>query len=73
VICFLRVGTLDNPYEVEPDVHIYIDSKLPWVRLPEGARSFGGYYEIGDVWPEESLERRKSYLPDVLKWRAEQK
>ena len=73
VICFLRVGTLDNPHKVEPDAHIYIDSKLPWVRLPEGARSFGEYYEIEDVWSKESLERRKLYLPEVLKWRAEQK
>jgi hypothetical protein len=73
MICFVKVGTLDNPCGVEPDVHIYTDSKLPWVRLPEGARSFGEYYEIDDVWPQESLERRKLYLPEVLKWRAEQK
>lgn len=73
MIRFVRVGTLDNPSKVEPDVHIYTDSKLPWVRLPEGARSFGEYYEIEEVWPKESLERRKVYLPEVARWREERK
>ena len=33
-IRFVRGGTLDDPASVEPDVHIYIRSKLPWVTLP---------------------------------------
>ncbi len=73
VIRFLRVGTLDHSDSLEPDVHIYTNSKLPWVRLPEGARSFGEYYEIKDVWSEDSLERRKLFLAEVMRWRAEQK
>jgi len=58
---------------VQPDVHIYTDSKLPWVRLPEGVRSFGEYYKIEEVWSKESLERRKEFLPEVEKWRAARK
>jgi hypothetical protein len=68
----VRVGTLDHPDRVEPDVHIYTDSKLPWVRLPEGARSFREYYEIEEIWSRESLERRRVYLPELERWRAEQ-
>lgn len=56
-IRFIRVGTLDEPALLPPDVHIYTRSKLPWVRLPEGAQAFEGYYDSKQVWPAESLER----------------
>ena len=60
VLRFVRVGTLDAPGEVEPDIHIYTRSKLPWVRLPEGAFAVEAYYDSSQVWPAESLERRKA-------------
>lgn len=60
VLRFVRVGTLDQPGEVEPDIHIYTRSKLPWVRLPEGVRNAHAYYDCSDVWPLESLERRNA-------------
>jgi hypothetical protein len=59
---FVRAGTLDEPTAVTPDVHIYTRSKLPWVTLPPGARAFEAYYKSGDVWPAESLARRKAVL-----------
>ena len=55
----MRVGTLDAPGEVEPDIHIYTCSKLPWVRLREGALAVEAYYDSKELWPAESLERRK--------------
>jgi hypothetical protein len=55
---FVRVGTLDNPDAVLPDVHIYTRSKLPWLTLPEGTPAFEAYYDTKSVWPEESLRRR---------------
>ena len=30
---FVRVGTLDEPARLPPDVHIYTRSKLPWIEL----------------------------------------
>jgi hypothetical protein len=60
VIRFVRVGTLDRPDAIQPDVHIYTRSKLPWVELPDGALAFEEYYDIASVWPEESLQRRKA-------------
>ena len=33
---FVRVGTLDEPNRVPPDIHIFTLSKQPWVVLPEG-------------------------------------
>jgi hypothetical protein len=59
---FVRVGTLDDPTAVPPDVHIYIRSKLPWITLPPDALVFEAYYNSRDVWPAESLERRKAVI-----------
>lgn len=57
---FVRVGTLDDPGVLPPDVHIYTRSKLPWVALPEGVPAFPAYYDSKKLWPAASLERRKA-------------
>jgi len=54
---FVRAGTLDDPSAVEPDVHIYTRTKLPWITLPEGVPAFNTYYDTETLWPAESLER----------------
>jgi hypothetical protein len=54
---FVRGGTLDDPASVEPDVHIYTRSKLPWVELPEPTPAFRTYYDTEKLWPAASLER----------------
>lgn len=61
-IRFVRVGTLDEPGRLPPDIHIYTRSKLPWVRLPEGAPAVPVYYSSAELWPAESLERRARAL-----------
>jgi len=60
VLRFVRVGTLDAPDKLAPDVHIYVRSKLPWVRLPEGVPAFAEYYDARELWPAASLERRRA-------------
>jgi len=57
---FVRVGTLDRPGDLPPDIHIYARSKLPWVILPEGATAVEAYYDSSQIWPAASLERRKA-------------
>ena len=57
---FVRVGTLDEPSALTPDVHIYTRSKLPWVTLPAGAPEFAAYYDSRKLWPSESLKRRQA-------------
>jgi hypothetical protein len=59
---FVRVGTLDDPTTLTPDVHIYTRSKLPWIRLPEGVPAFEAYYDSQSLWPPASLERRRAIL-----------
>jgi hypothetical protein len=59
-LSFVRVGALDEPSRLTPDVHIYTRSKLPWVALPAGVPAFEAYYDSKKLWPPESLERRKA-------------
>jgi hypothetical protein len=57
---FVRIGTLDDPSALPPNVHIYTRSKLPWVTLPEGTPAFEAYYDSKKLWPQASLERRRA-------------
>lgn len=59
---FVRVGTLDDPAALPPDVHIYTRSKLPWIKLPAGIPAFDIYYDMQAAWPAASLERRRAIL-----------
>lgn len=61
-IRFVRVGSLDAPARLPPDIHIYTRSKLPWVTLPEGAIAVDAYYDRAALWPAASLERRRRML-----------
>ena len=56
---FVRAGTLDEPALVMPDVHLFTRDKLPWIRLPAGARAFETSYRIDELWSPESKERLK--------------
>ena len=62
VLRFVRVGTLDAPAALPPDVHIYTRSKLPWVILPEGVPAFEAYYDSSQLWPAASLARRAAAI-----------
>lgn len=53
----MRIGTLDEPEQCPPDVHIFTSSKLPWVTLSSDVPIFEEYYSIPDIWPESSRER----------------
>ena len=53
----VRVGTLDDPAGVTPDVVIFTESKLPWVPLPEGIPAFPQYYDFREVLSEASNTR----------------
>ena len=59
---FVRVGTLDEPDRLPPDIHIFTASKQPWVVLPPGVPAVAEYYDRNKYWPKESLERRDALL-----------
>ena len=59
---FVRVGTLDEPDRLPPDIHIFTMSKQPWIALPTDTPAVEAYYDRNEHWPEESLERRRALL-----------
>lgn len=62
LVRFIRVGTLDDPGRMPPDVHIYTSSKQPWVTLSPDTLVVDEYYKTGEVWSKDSLERRAALL-----------
>lgn len=81
---FVRAGTLDKPRHAQPDVHIYTEAKHPGVRLPadgeevddgwggkKRVRVFERYYDMKEVWSEETKDRWEEIKPDVEKWKRE--
>lgn len=61
-VWFVRAGTLDEPRGIEPDVHIFTKSKLPWVELPDSVPSFDVYYNRRTLWPPPSNERIEALI-----------
>lgn len=55
---FVRVGSLDEPDALPPDIHIFTSSRLRWLLVPPDVPSVPGFYKASDYWPRESLERR---------------
>jgi hypothetical protein len=70
VVKFVRVGTLDDPDRLPPDVHIFTASKQPWVVLPAGIPAVAEYYDREVLWPAESLSRRRAMLPQIEAYQA---
>ena len=56
VISYVRVGTLDRASEVDPDVHIYTQSRRRFMTIGDGKPQFDEYYP----------DRKELCRPDVL-------
>jgi hypothetical protein len=69
-IRFIRVGTLDNPDLLPPDVHIFTTTKQPWVQLPGDAHVVDIFYDYETTWSAENQARRKALLEAVDKGRS---
>ncbi|KAF2628318.1 hypothetical protein BU25DRAFT_447824 [Macroventuria anomochaeta] len=53
----VRIGSLDFPGIMEPDVHSFVGSKLGWIDLPKDAKTTKGHYGYKEMWPKSSLKR----------------
>jgi hypothetical protein len=67
---FIRVGTLDEPDHLPPDIHIFTSSKQPWVVIPTGVPAVPEYYDRDEHWPAESLARMVAIRPQIDAYRA---
>ncbi len=63
-VSFVRVGTLDDPDRLPPDIHIFTASKQPWVVLPTGTPAVAEFYRRSDYWPQPSLDRLNALRRD---------
>jgi hypothetical protein len=59
-VAFVRVGTLEEPGECPPDIHIFTSTKLPWVVLDERVPVVPAYYDRREHWPASSIARREA-------------
>ncbi|CAA0109768.1 Uncharacterised protein [Zhongshania aliphaticivorans] len=58
-VCFVRVGTLNNPSCCPPDIHIFTSTKQSWVPLDNSVPVMTEYYQRSKFWPDESIARYK--------------
>jgi len=58
MVNFIRVGTLNNPDDLPPDIHIFTESKQVWMKLPDDTAAVDTYYDRSEVWSEKSQKRR---------------
>jgi len=73
LVSFVRVGTLDEPDRLPPDIHIFTASKQPWFVIPPGTPAVPEYYDRDRYWPAASLARRQVLLPDIEAYQAARK
>ena len=62
LIAFVRVGTMLNPADCPPDIHIFTSTKMPWILLDDRVAVLPGYYDRKAHWPQDSLDRRTALL-----------
>jgi hypothetical protein len=71
---FIRVGTLDRPWTVRPDVHIYVGSArpeaLPMIEADTVPHFDKFYPSLEEVWRPDSLARREAVKQQVDQWRS---
>jgi hypothetical protein len=56
---FLRVGTLDDPSLMPPDVHIFTGTMQPWYVIDGHTPAVEKFYHRKTIWSEDGLKRLK--------------
>ena len=62
LMSFVRVGTLDEPELLPPDIHIFTSTKQTWLELPPETPAVEEYYRSSEYWPQQSIERYQKLL-----------
>ena len=58
----LKTTTLNNANEVPPQAHVFLDSKLEWLKLNDDIPKFDKFYRREEIYSEDSLKRMKIAL-----------
>ena len=75
IVSFVRVGTLDQPNDFQPNIHIYTSTKRDWIVLPEGVPAVKEFYDLKAYWSEGSwsrMEKMRPLIEDEKKKKAEE-
>ncbi|KAK7421047.1 hypothetical protein QQX98_002405 [Neonectria punicea] len=71
---YMRVGTLDKPWEIDPDVHIYTRSRQAFLSVNDGKPQFEEYYPNREaLLREDALKRVHALKSAVDKWMGDLK
>ena len=58
---FLRVGSLDHPDLMPPDVHIFTSIKMPWYIIPDDHYAVDEFYDPKTTWSQKNQDRYKAW------------
>ncbi|WP_223788240.1 GFA family protein [Marinicella meishanensis] len=61
-LSFVRVGTLDDPQQLPPDVHIYTSTQQAWFDTGGQIPVFAEYYDRHELWDADQLARFDALL-----------
>jgi hypothetical protein len=61
-VAAVRVGTLDEPSEAEPDVTIFVADKPACAPVPEGIPTFDQFYDPAEFYSADVMARVKAVL-----------
>ena len=62
VVAFVHINTLQEPYRLPPNIHIFTSTRQPWIVLSPAIPVVAEYYDRNEYWPATSLARRKALL-----------
>lgn len=65
LVRYVRAGTLDRPWAVAPDAHIFVASKRDFVALADGKPQFQGLYPAKDVYRQDSMDRLTALMEKI--------
>jgi hypothetical protein len=68
---FVVGGTLDKPWQISPDVHIFTRSKRDFVDIKDDKPQCEVFYDRAKTWRPEAIERYEALMPVIQKWREE--
>jgi hypothetical protein len=57
IVRFIRVGTLDEPHRLPPDVHIFDADRNSCAPEPVDTPRYEAFYDPGEVWTPANLRR----------------
>ncbi len=58
----VRTKTLLRPKDFQPQAHIFVKDKDPWINIVNKDICYDEMYDPKIAWPKESLDRYKKYL-----------